>query len=103
MLLRYRYLQPADGRYHYGSASAVPALRVVYRGAIPHADDEPVQHLLDRLVARHAAPSRPGDRPERAAGVGDILDLGALGCWQLAPVGFRRVPHPPLLSAGTTA
>lgn len=97
-LLRYRYLQPANGRYHYGrpDSEVLPPLRLVYTGVIPlHAEDA-AEEVLDRLFARHAAPRPPGDARTRPAGVGDVLDLGEMGCWQVLSSGFRQLPAAPL-------
>lgn len=92
-LLRYRYFQPADGRFHYPGAPSdpTPPFRLVYTGMIPVHGEESPQDVLARLVGRHTTPSRPeGDRC-RPAGTGDLLDLGAYGFWRVLPVGFQAL------------
>lgn len=92
-LLRYRYYQPTDGRYHYAdmASSEEPAYRLVYSGGLP-ATAEPVpEDVLERLLDRHACAMRPEGGAFRPAGTGDMFDLGPLGLWQVLPIGFRTV------------
>ena len=92
MLLRYRYLQPLGGRYHYGDATGEPPpYRVVYAGSIPAGAEEATEEVLERLWQRHSSELRPHGRGERSFGTGDALDLGERGVWQAVPLGFRAI------------
>lgn len=92
MLLRYRYLQPVGGRYHYGrEAGDAPAFRVAYAGSIPAGEGEATEEVLERLWQRHSSELSPHGRGERPFGTGDALDLGERGVWQAVPLGFRAL------------
>lgn len=92
MLLRYRYLQPLGGRFHYGrDAGDTPAFRLVYAGSIPAGEEEATEEVLERLWLRHSSELSPLGRAERLFGTGDALDLGERGIWQAVPLGFRAL------------
>src|SRR5689334_8200411 len=91
MLLRYRYLQPTGGGFHYGASTESPSYRLAYAGSIPAAADEPTEEVLERLWLRHSSDLRPQARGERPFGTGDVLDLGDRGIWQAIPLGFRSL------------
>jgi hypothetical protein len=92
MLLRYRYFQPIDGRFHYGGSDDLPpAFSLLYAGSIPAEEDEATEEVLERLWARHTSELRPHGPGERPLGTGDVIDLGPRGLWQVGSFGFRAL------------
>ena len=92
MLLRYRYLQPIGGGFHYHGGSADgPEFALVYAGSIPVHDTDATEEVLERLWLRHTTELRPHGRGERPLGTGDVLDLGDRGLWQAVSLGFRAL------------
>ena len=91
--IRYRYFQPADGGYHYGTGpDSVTSYTLAYAGSIGTTPSEPTEEVLERLWVRHTSDLRPHGFARRTLGTGDLLDLGERGVWQADTRGFRPFP-----------